>query len=241
MITKKQEQKILSEAEEFFYDFFQDRANKYDKKNYKDFKINPFLIRGIAGIIGDDSDPKNIASAIAYPFAMGTSLSTSFGSNIQEFVVKTMGDLARGSTTSGIDIEFTDAIDGRNKYCQLKCGPQTINKDDIKTIVDHFHGVFNLARTNHVTIDPSDCIVGVVYGSHDDLSTMYTNIEKEGFPVLAGEEFWYHLTGSRTIYKELISIAQDASNHSGMKKSVENLRDKIAKHVEENKDYFGIE
>lgn len=240
MVTQEQKQKILSDAKDFFCDFFKDKSIKYDKKKFKDFTTNPFLIRGIAGILGDDTDPKNIARAIVYPCAMGTSLSTSFGSKIQEFVVKTMVDLAKGSTTSGIDFEFTDALDGRKKYCQLKAGPNTINKDDIKTIVDHFHGVFHLARTNHVKIDPSDCVVGVVYGSHSDLSTMYKRIENEGFPIYSGSEFWHHLTGSETIYKELISIAQDASKQSGMKKSVENLSDRIAEQVEKNKDYFGI-
>ena len=45
---------------------------------------------------------------------------------------------AVGSTTSGMDIEFTDQTDGRKKYCQLKAGPNTINADDVETIAGHF-------------------------------------------------------------------------------------------------------
>jgi hypothetical protein len=41
-----------------------------------------------------------------------------------------------GSVVHGIDIEFIDAIDGRKKYCQLKSGPSTINKDDVVTIIN---------------------------------------------------------------------------------------------------------
>ena len=32
-------------------------------------------------------------------------------------------------------------IDGEKKYCQLKSGPDTINKDDVETIAGHFKSV----------------------------------------------------------------------------------------------------
>ena len=34
-----------------------------------------------------------------------------------------------------MDIEFEDALDGSHKYCQLKAGPNTINKDDVEKLV----------------------------------------------------------------------------------------------------------
>lgn len=49
-----------------------------------------------------------------------------------------------GSMVSGIDIEFEDALDGRHKYCQVKLGPNTINKDDVVTIHNHFKDARNL-------------------------------------------------------------------------------------------------
>lgn len=67
-----------------------------------------------------------------------------------------------GSTTSGIDIEFVDAIDGR-KILPIKSWTDTINKDDIKTVVDHFKSIRNLARTNSLSININDLIVGVIW------------------------------------------------------------------------------
>lgn len=78
-----------------------------------------------------------------------------------------------GSTTQGIDIEFMDATDGRKKYCQLKAGPNTINHDDVTTIINHFNGVRNLARTNNLHIGTNDMIVGVIYGEPSELSSHY--------------------------------------------------------------------
>lgn len=49
-----------------------------------------------------------------------------------------------GSVGGGIDIEFVDSFDDRKKYCQLKSGPNTINKDDVITIKNHFQGIKTL-------------------------------------------------------------------------------------------------
>ena len=115
-----------------------------------------------------------------------------------------------GSTTSGIDIEFVDAIDGRKKYCQLKAGPNTINKDDIKTVVDHFKSIRNLARTNSLSININDLIVGVIYGEYKDLSSHYKNIAKD-YPVIIGKDFWYRLTGQEDFYFKLIDVFSDVA------------------------------
>jgi hypothetical protein len=84
----------------------------------------------------------------------------------------------------------------------LKAGPNTINKDDVKTVIDHFNTVKNLARTNNLDIRLTDMVVGVIYGQSSELSTHYRNINKE-FPVIAGKEFWHRLTGQENFYFEL--------------------------------------
>ena len=121
------------------------------------------------------------------------------------------------STTPGIDIEFIDQLDGRRKYCQIKAGPNTINKDDITTIINHFEAIRRLARTNGLREFNADidCIVGVFYGADEDLSTMYKTIDKS-HPVYAGQDFWYHLTGDKNFYGELINeIAKIATEVDG--------------------------
>ena len=57
-----------------------------------------------------------------------------------------------GSLVPGIDLEFIDGLDGRKKYCQAKLGPNTLNKDDITTIHNHFRNARNLGKTNNLPV-----------------------------------------------------------------------------------------
>ena len=58
--------------------------------------------------------------------------------------------------------EFLDnieyALDGRKKYCQCKAGPQTINKDDVDTILGHFKRLIGKARLDRITLQMDDMI-----------------------------------------------------------------------------------
>lgn len=160
-----------------------------------------------------DNSAQSIATALVYARVLGTSINTSFGTNLQKFCSDILSGYA--STTSGIDIEFDDFTDGRRKYCQIKAGPTTINKDDVKTIKDHFTGVKNLARTNNLAIGLNDLIVGVFYGTESDLSNNYKNIQKD-YPVYIGQSFWYRLTGDENFYTELTSaIDEIATEYDG--------------------------
>jgi hypothetical protein len=77
-----------------------------------------------------------------------------------------------GSTTQGIDIEFFDKLEGWKKYCQLKADPNTMNHDEVTTIVNHFKGVRSSARTNNLNVGVNDMIVGVVNGEEAELSSL---------------------------------------------------------------------
>ena len=113
--------------------------------------------------------------------------------------------LAEGSLIKGMDIEFIDQIDERKKWCQLKSGPNTINSGDVKPLVEKFTKTINLARTNSAfkNIRNTDFIVGVLYGSTDDLSMHYREINNK-HPVLIGEDFWHRVTGFPGFYENLI-------------------------------------
>ena len=130
------------------------------------------------------------------------------------------------STTSGIDIEFVDALDGRRKYCQVKAGPNTINKDDVATITGHFRGIRNLARTNGLPLQLTDCVVGVFYGTSASLSQFYKEIDRD-YPVYVGRQFWYHLTGDQDFYEDLISayaeVADEMDSSALLHQTVEKL------------------
>lgn len=132
-----------------------------------------------------------------------------------------------------MDIEFIDAEDNRRKYCQIKAGPNTINKDDVKTIKDHFKSVLNLSRTNHLNLSFTDCVVGVLYGDNESINSFYRAIN-ETYPVYVGEEFWYHLTGDRKFYYSLINafseVAREMDGSEIMQRVIKALAEDISNH-----------
>jgi len=197
---------ILESAKNWFRETIVENHTKNALKlvDVSEFIINPFLAVYLANFLTGNSSKESIAKALVYPRLLGTSINTSFGQNIQKFISEVLDGF--GSTTSGIDIEFIDQIDKRKKYCQLKAGPNTINKDDVETIAGHFKAVKNLARTNSIQISFDDMVVGLVYGENSELSSHYKRITKDyDYPVYAAHEFWHRLTGDDDFYEDLIS------------------------------------
>ena len=121
-----------------------------------------------------------------------------------------------------------DALDNSKKYCQLKAGPNTINKDDVETIAGHFKGVINLARTNNISLSFDNLVVGVLYGEESDLSSHYRRLSKQYYyPVITGQNFWTRLTGDNEFYADLIKcigvIAKEANFTEELAEVVEML------------------
>ncbi|RLK03139.1 PmeII family type II restriction endonuclease [Tenacibaculum discolor] len=174
------------------------------KKNskLKNYKINPIIVKYLSKVLDNDFTSIGIAKALYYPRVLGTSINTSFGTKIQSMFVG-LG-LAEGSLIKGMDIEFTDKIDGRRKWCQLKSGPNTINSGDVNPLLKEFTTVTNLARTNSMNLNNSDLILGVLYGEEGQLSQHYKKIDEQ-FPVIIGKEFWHRLTGYPNFYSKLVS------------------------------------
>lgn len=202
--SSKQKQDILDAAKVWFRETIAPNHIKNTEKliDPKEFNINPFLSTYLANFLTGNSEPESIAKALLYPRVLGTSITTSFGTNMQSFV-GVVQDVV-GSSTSGVDIEFIDQLDGHKKYCQLKAGPNTINKDDVETIAGHFKSVRNLARTNHLRIPNDDMIVGVLYGEPQELNSHYKRITSQyDYEVVVGQKFWHRLTGDENFYYEL--------------------------------------
>jgi len=227
-MNKSEKNRILEKAKEWFLNTIAENHILNTKKlaNPNEFNINPFLTTYLANFLTGDSSPQSIAKALIYPRILGSSITTSFGTNIQKFTTEVLSSF--GSTTSGIDIEFEDQIDHQKKYCQLKAGPNTINRDDVKTIHEHFHSIQNLSRTNHLRIPPDDLIVGVLYGEHSDLSAHYLRLETtHHHPVVVGQDFWHRLTGDLNFYKDLIAtivqVAEQANGQAVIEETIEAL------------------
>lgn len=200
-----EKQEILDKSKQWFRETLAANHMRNAQKltNPQEFNINPFLAIYLANFLTGNSSPESIAKALIYPRVLGTSITTSFGTNIQKFTSEVLSSF--GSTTSGIDIEFIDQIDGHRKYCQLKSGPNNINKDDVETIAGHFKSVLNLSRTNNLRLSIDDLLVGVIYGIPADLSGHYRRItEQYHYPVMVGQAFWQRLTGDAQFYTDLI-------------------------------------
>jgi hypothetical protein len=195
--------------------------------NPAEFNINPFLATYLANFLEGKSSPESIAKALIYPRVLGTSITTSFGANIQRFSSEVLSSY--GSAIPGIDLEFVDQIDQQKKYCQLKAGPNTINKDDVESIRGHFGAAIRLARTNNLRVATDDFMVGVLYGSESELSGHYLRITNQyHHPVYVGAEFWIRLTGHKDFYKDLIAAIAEVAECANCTALLEDVITRLA-------------
>lgn len=225
---------ILAKAKGFFKNEIVTRHIDISCKKagrLSEYNINPFLSKYLANFLTGNDDSLSIARALVLPRVLGSSITTSFGMKIQQMMTTIFEGL--GSTTKGIDIEFIDQIDNRKKYCQLKAGPNTINHDDVTTIINHFNGIKNLARTNNLNIGLDDLIVGVIYGTEDEISSHYKKIGSS-YPVLIGKDFWHRLTGDQDFYFKLIDAIAEVAIEVDGRKIIEETVIKLAKEIDEN-------
>ncbi|MEP2239872.1 MAG: PmeII family type II restriction endonuclease [Maribacter sp.] len=198
------ENELLGIVTKYFEEKIFDNHKINSLKNHsklKSYKINPILVKYLSKVLEDDFTPIGIAKALYFPRVLGTSINTSFGTRIQNMFVELK--LADGSLIKGMDIEFVDKIDNRKKWYQLKSGPNTINSEDVNPLLKKFSTVANLARTNQINLNNSDLILGVLYGTENQLSQHYKKID-EKHPVIIGVEFWHRITGFPDFYNKLV-------------------------------------
>jgi len=219
---------ILDKAQTWFRDTLATNHIKNTKKlaESSKFDINPFLAVYLSNFLTGSAKPEGIAKALIYPRVLGTSITTSFGTNVQKFTNDVLSSF--GSTTSGIDIEFEDQLNGNKIYCQLKSGPNTINKDDVETIAGHFKKVISLGRTNNLRITHEDMVVGIIYGDVNSLNAHYKRITRDyDYPIYTGQDFWHRLTGDETFYTDLIhaigEVAVEADFTKELKEVIKTL------------------
>lgn len=207
---------IIEKGKQYFRDtIIPNHLKNLTGLKLKDFNINPFLINYLASFLCGNTQPESLAKALVYPRILGTSLNTSFGQNIQIFISGLKEVTGGASGIDGIDIEFIDAVDGRKKYCQCKAGPQTINKDDIATILGHFKHLLQKSRLDKMNLQLDDLIVGVLYGEKENLSANYRAINAH-YPVLCGADFWERLTGDNNFYNRLAKAFGEVVEEDGI-------------------------
>ena len=229
-LNEKQLNKLVKDAGDWFKTTIIENHIKNTKKlvNPKNFKINRLLARYLAIYYGGKLSAKNIAKTLILPRILGTSITTSMGTNLQNFIPSVMATNF-GSAIKGIDIEFIDRKDGKKKYAQLKMGPQTINNDDIKTIHDHFTTIRRTAKTNKLDITLNDLVVCTLYGNESEINGNYKQLrDSHHYPLYIGEEFWERLTGDKEFFDKLEKEFQKQSAKLQTKKMIKNVIKKLA-------------
>lgn len=215
-MTEQQKRDIVESGKAYFRTtIIPNHLKNLQKLNLSSFNINPFLINYLAAFLCGNTEPSSLAKALVYPRILGTSLNTSFGQNIQVFISSLEEITGGASGIPGIDIEFIDALDGRRKYCQCKAGPQTINKEDIATILSHFKYLMNKSRLDKMSLQFDDLIVGVLYGDRGSLSANYKAIDAH-YPVFCGANFWERLTGDKDFYNRLAKAFGEVVEEDGI-------------------------
>lgn len=175
----------------------------------KSFNINPVAIAALTGGVLGSCNAKNAAKALIYPRVFGTSINTTFGDMMQRLCTNHLGALA--SSTQGMDIEFTNKVNGERIIMQLKAGPNTINAGDAKQILHEMQTAHRLFIQNRSASVPTFAI-GITYGSMDQISGHYKKIHESAvgnqphIPVYVGTEFWHILTGDRDFYRDMIQV-----------------------------------
>lgn len=229
MIEKELTARIVAYFETYIFKNHIEASLKIHSK-LKSYNVNPIVVKYLSKVITGDYSPEGVARALFYPRVLGTSINTSFGTRIQNMFVAI--GLASGSLIKGMDIEFLDKVDKRKKWCQLKSGPNTINSEDVKPLIRKFTNTINLARTNSAFkgINNTDFIVGVLYGSPEELSMHYKTIDKT-HPVIIGKDLWHRITGFPDFYDglvdELHKSISSIDTKELMDKGCENLADEI--------------
>ncbi len=228
-MTQKDKDEILIKAQSWFKESIAENHIKNTLKlsDIKQFNVNPFLLTYLSNFLEGNHNPQSIAKALIYPRVLGTSITTSFGTNIQKFTSTVLSSY--GSTTAGIDIEFTDMIDGQKKYCQLKSGPDTINKDDVETIAGHFKDIIHLSKTNGMKLGFSNLIVGVIYGEAHNLNGHYKRISSQyHYDIVVGNDFWHRLTGDSEFYTDLIKAIGEVAIQADFKNNLDTVITELA-------------
>ena len=231
---RESEKAIIEKGKEYFRSIIiPAHLKNVEKLHLKSFNVNPFLVNYLASFLCGDTSSQSLAKALIYPRILGTSINTSFGQNLQVFISSLAEVAGRASGIDGIDIEFTDALDGRTKYCQCKAGPQTINADDVATIMGHFGHLQSKASHDRLPLQINDLIVGVLYGEPSELSANYKNINK-AYPVYCGKEFWTHVTGDENFYFEFLKAFSDCVDDAEVQggENLKNMVNVLAKEME---------
>lgn len=221
---------LVTEVEKWFTNVVVEANKKGIRELHKasSFKINRYLAPYVSQALTGAITAEGIARGLIQGRATVTGLNTSFGANMQIFIINQI-KAAVGSAIAGIDIEFEDCLDGEKKFAQVKAGVSTINKDDVAPIVSKFKGIRSKARRDGVRINEDQTVVCVLYGEKASLSAHYKKLIDEGVDVYVGDDFWERLTGQKGMEQRLFKACLNAAAKADVKPLIDQAVSELAK------------
>lgn len=172
-------------------DFHKNRAAKIaDLKPQAILKKNPYLHRAL--------NLTNVNDLVDH--LLGSYISSSdegkFGGFLEGLAIHVCSEIYGGvkSASPGVDLEFSR--DGMRYLVGIKSGPAWGNDDQWKKLSDHLDSAIRRVKQAD-RLAPVEGVCGVCYGR---------KIHKKDWKHtrLYGQDFWELISGSKTLYKDLI-------------------------------------
>ncbi len=159
---------------------------------------NPYLFR----VKGMETGEQIIRSFL--DAALSSSEETTFGDWMEKLAIAVAQEAYGGqkSTAEGIDLELEK--EGRRYLVSIKSGPNWGNSSQINRMVHNFNRAMRTLRTSGHT-GHVEFINGCIYGRD---ARPY---KEKGYYKYCGRVFWEFISGSDTIYKDIIDpLGQEA-------------------------------
>lgn len=171
--------------------FHEARINKLKTLKLEDLlkKKNPYMYKA-KNINAADTLVRSLASAF-----MSSAEETMFGDWLEGLAIFVASEVygGRKSAADGIDLEMDK--DGYHYVVSIKSGPKWSNSTSLRKQMEHFRKAVKVYHTSGNRI-PCIAIEGCCYGREHSENDTRTKI--------CGQEFWLFISGSNTLYKDII-------------------------------------
>ena len=152
---------------------------------------NPYLFK-VKGM--------NVAADIVRGFleaAISSSEETQFGNWMEQLAIAVAQEAKGGrkSSAKGIDLELEE--NGIRYLVTIKSGPNWGKSSQIDNMMDKFRAAAKVLRTSGHQ-ERIEFVNGCIYGRDD------TPYKEKGYYKYCGQRFWYFISGSDTLYLDLI-------------------------------------
>lgn len=185
-------QEVTSYVNQNISTFHVARLNKLKTLNLDNLlkRKNPYLYKA-----KDLNTPQEIVESIASAF-LSSAEETMFGDWLEQLAIFIAAKCYGGykSTSEGIDLEMDK--DGVHYIVSIKSGPRWSNSSSLAKLKDNFLKAKRIYRTSGNRL-PCEAIEGCCYG-RDNNPNKITHLK------LCGESFWEFISGSKSLYIDLI-------------------------------------